>query len=129
MSPGTWECVHLVPKKLRHGPLQFETRARTTLFLYQNHQDNHPRIDTYTNPYPCHRANPFWVINTFFPVLQFVTVILSHCIGTCTFTKVLFLPNFCASCSKCVTKTSSKLASSHYTACIVIIHIAAKMTP
>jgi hypothetical protein len=35
----------------------------------------------------------FGVINTFCPVLQFVTVTLSHRIITCTFTNVLFLPN------------------------------------
>ncbi len=29
------------------------------MFLYQNHQDNHPRIETYMNPFPCHIANPF----------------------------------------------------------------------
>jgi hypothetical protein len=37
LSPGTQECVHLVPKNLRHGPVGFETRAHTISFLYQNH--------------------------------------------------------------------------------------------
>jgi hypothetical protein len=73
----------------------------------------------------------FWVINAFCLVLQFVTVILSHLIATCNcnFTKVLFPPNFGVSCSKRITTTSLKLASSPYTVCIVIIHISAKITP
>ncbi len=33
---------------------KFETRAHTILFLYQHHQDNHPRMETYLNPFPCH---------------------------------------------------------------------------
>jgi hypothetical protein len=71
----------------------------------------------------------FWVINTFCLVLQFVTVILSHHIATCNFTRVLFLPNFGVSCSMCITTTSLKLASSPYTVCLVIFHISAKRTP
>ncbi len=58
LSPGTLECVRLVPKKLRHRPVRFETWARTISFLYQNHQDNHLRIKTYMNLFPCHTAKP-----------------------------------------------------------------------
>jgi hypothetical protein len=38
--------------------MQFETQACTILFLYQNHSGHHPRFETYTNPFPCHRAKP-----------------------------------------------------------------------
>ncbi len=39
LSPGTRECVCLVPKYLRHWRMQFETWAHTISLLYQNHQD------------------------------------------------------------------------------------------
>ncbi len=54
LSPGTRECVHLVQKKIETRAVWFETRAHTISCFYQNHQDNHPRIETYTNPFPCH---------------------------------------------------------------------------
>ncbi len=41
-------------KRFETRAIQFETQACTILFLYQYHQDNHLRIKTYTNPFPCH---------------------------------------------------------------------------
>jgi hypothetical protein len=35
--------------------MQFETPARTILFFYQNPSGRHPRFETYTNLFPCHR--------------------------------------------------------------------------
>jgi hypothetical protein len=46
--PGMQGCVHLVPKYLRHGPYDLRHKL-VGFFLYQNHQDNHPRFETYTN--------------------------------------------------------------------------------
>ncbi len=54
LSPGMRECVRLVPNNLRHICMQFETRDCTIFSLNQIHQDNHPRIETYMNPFPCH---------------------------------------------------------------------------
>ncbi len=53
------ECVHLVPKNwdtdacnLRHRLVQFCFCTRTIRTPY-------PRFETYTNPRPCHIANPY----------------------------------------------------------------------
>jgi hypothetical protein len=70
LSPGTKEYVCLVPKTIRHIRMQFETPARKILCLYQIPSGRHPRIDTYTNPFPCHTANPIertqWRVPLFF---------------------------------------------------------------
>jgi hypothetical protein len=42
--------------------MQFETPACTILFLYQNPSGHHPRFETYTNPFPCQIANPFFLL-------------------------------------------------------------------
>jgi hypothetical protein len=71
----------------------------------------------------------FWSLILLRPVQHFVTVLFSHCIVICNFTKALLPQNFVVSCFKCITTTSAKLASSHYTVCIVIIHISVKIFP
>ncbi len=60
LSPVTSECVRLVPKiwdtdacDLGHWLVRFRFCTRTI-------RTPHPRFETYTNPFPCHIANPIW---------------------------------------------------------------------
>ncbi len=54
LSPGTRERVRLVSKNetLRHAIR--ETGSYDFVFV----PGHHPRFETYTNPFPCHTANP-----------------------------------------------------------------------
>jgi hypothetical protein len=49
--------------------MQFETRARTTLFLYQNPSGHHLGFETYTNPFSCHIQPISWEEKLFAPLI------------------------------------------------------------
>ncbi len=57
LSPGMRECVCLVPKieMLMHA--NWDTGSYDFVFVPRHH----PRFKTYTNPFPCHIANPIVV--------------------------------------------------------------------
>ncbi len=64
-------------EKLRHWRMQFETPAHTISFFVPGH---HPRFETYTNPFPCHIANP---ITDRWPLKMFLLIQKYACGNTC----------------------------------------------